>query len=106
MSDEWLRFILAALACFRVTELLVVDDGPGDIFLKLRERVGVYDSGIDDRPRTQLGRIFECPFCLGLWLALPLALWTVGLSPEVVVAWPAIAGAQSVLQKLAGRVNP
>lgn len=101
--DVLIRFILAAFACFRLAELLVVDDGPGDVCFKWRQTAGVYDLGQDDRPRRWHGRLFECPYCLGLWLALPLALWAVGLSPETSVMWLAIAGAQSVLHKLAGR---
>ncbi len=99
------HFIAAVFACYRLARLFVVDDGPGDVFLRLRRRVGVYDLGPDDRPRTTLGRIFECPHCLGMYLALPLALWAVGLSLDVIIAWLAIAGAQSILQSWVGKVE-
>lgn len=102
-----LRLILAALACFRITTLFVVDDGPWDIFLKFREWAGVYDLGSDDRPRSVGGRLLECPHCFGVWVAAWISVWVFGIvsNPglDLFFIWLAIAGAQSILQKMAGR---
>ena len=42
MSDmtPWLRFVLAALATWRVTHLLSSEDGPADLLYRLRTRLG------------------------------------------------------------------
>jgi hypothetical protein len=34
------RFVLAALATWRVTHLLVAEDGPADVVVRLRRRAG------------------------------------------------------------------
>ena len=58
----WL--ILAILCVWRLTHLLQAEDGPGDIFVHLRQRAG---SGF-------WGKLLDCFFCLSLWMALPVAL--------------------------------
>jgi len=97
---EWVRWVLAALSCYRLAQLVTLDDGPGDVFLRLRERAGVYQYGDDGRPATSLGRFLACPFCIGLWLALPcavLAIWPSAVSDAILAVF-GIAGAQAAIQ--------
>ena len=48
---------------FRLTHLLVAEDGPWDIIVRVRRVVG----------DGALGRVLDCAYCLSLWLALPFA---------------------------------
>lgn len=102
---EALRLALAALACDRLTRLLVVDDGPGEIFLRLRTWAGRYDYGpeadVDGEPRpaSSLGRLAACPYCVGMWVALGLAVLLRPASrTDFVLTWLGLAGAQAVLE--------
>jgi len=103
MVVDLVRFVLAVFACYRLAELIAIDDGPGDVFLWLRSRCGAYYLDADGKPVTSLGRFIECPYCLGIWFAavFALVLWPSGwMTP---VYWLAIAGGQAFLQSAAGR---
>jgi len=100
---DLVRFVLAVFACYRLAELIAIDDGPGDVFVSLRFKLGAYNFGGNGRPDTSLGRFIECPYCLGIWFAavFALVLWPSGwMTP---VYWLAIAGGQAFLQSAAGR---
>jgi len=97
---------LLALAVFRLALLLTREDGPFDLFYKLRLQLGAYDYGEDGEPRTQAGKIFSCPYCVGVWLSA-LAVLVLILSPTlslngvwILVVWLALAGIQTLFQKL------
>ena len=72
------RLLVAVLATWRITALLYYDYGPWDMFKRLRESAGVYMLGKDGKPLTAWGRLFDCFWCLSLWVGIcvtPLALW-------------------------------
>ena len=97
---EWVRWVLAALSCYRLAQLVTLDDGPGDVFLRLRERAGVYQYGDDGRPARSMGRLVACPFCIGMWAAVlcaALALWPSAVG-DLVLAVVGIAGVQAAIQ--------
>ena len=76
MGDlTWL--LVWSLAVFRVTHLLVVDDGPFGIFRRIREWVGVFrENGTVVVTREWLwSGLLSCHWCLSVWLALPSAMW-------------------------------
>lgn len=114
-----LKFLLLVLAVFRLAELLVFDDGPFDVIFRLRVWTGIYDRDQDGNSfdgavgrKREIGLLLQCPHCIGMWLALPSAIVlffvpveTFGLVIWLGVAWFAIAGAQSALETVAGRVN-
>lgn len=94
------RWLLAALSCYRLAQLVALDDGPGDVLLHLRERAGAYQYGSDGRPARSIGRLVACPFCLGMWAALPcaaLALWPSAVGDAILAVF-GIAGAQAAIQ--------
>lgn len=94
-----MQFALLSLLVYRLARLIAIDDGPFDLFLKFRDTLGAYDYGENGEPKTSLGRGIVCPYCVGVWLALFVAIaaypW-----PEALVYWLALAGAQSLLQSL------
>lgn len=91
----WFEFFLLTFVCYRLAQLLAFDEGPFGIFFKLRVRAGAYDYDNQGRARTAIGRMMTCPYCLGIWIALPLSLYASGIQWYIV--WLAIAGASSFL---------
>lgn len=88
--SPWFRLILGIFATWRLSHLLAYEDGPFDAVVRARHAAG--DSVI--------GRLMDCPYCLSLWIAAPMALT---LSTEIAdwfVAWLAISGGGSLLEKL------
>lgn len=97
---EWLRLVLAVFTCYRLTQFVVYDEGPGSIFLKGRNRAGCYDYGENGQPKTALGHFLKCPFCVGVWMALicaDLVLWP-SFWIDALLIWMGIAGAQAYLE--------
>jgi hypothetical protein len=56
--------LAGVLAAWRLTHLLVAEDGPWDVVLRLRLAAG---NGF-------WGKIMDCFYCASLWVAAPLAL--------------------------------
>ncbi|MDR3771858.1 MAG: hypothetical protein P4L26_00845 [Terracidiphilus sp.] len=83
------RFVLCALALWRVTHLLAEEDGPWDLIVRLRAGLG---SGM-------FGRLMDCFYCLSLWLSLPLAIWLSSGWIGLLVNWQALSGAACLLEK-------
>lgn len=100
---EWFLFILAVFACFRLAELIAIDDGPDDRLLWLRAKLGAFDLGDDGRPETSIGRGIICPYCIGVWLAFFAALIIAPFDWRLILYWLAIAGGQAFLQSIGGR---
>jgi hypothetical protein len=90
------RFILAALAVWRITHLLAEEDGPWDLVARLRSALGA----------AFLGRLMDCFYCLSLWISLPLAIWLSQGWIGLLLHWQALSGAACLLQKFAGRSQP
>src|ERR1035438_7929939 len=55
--------VLGILAVWRVTHLLNGEDGPWEIFVRLRKLAG---AGF-------WGELLDCFYCLSLWISLPFA---------------------------------
>lgn len=94
------RLVLAALSCYRLSELAAMDDGPADVFLKVRMRGGAYDRDEQGRVTTSLGKLLGCPYCLGYWFAaLCVMLVVFPTRPgDLFLMWNGVAGAQARLQ--------
>lgn len=101
-----MRALIAALATWRLTQFLVIDDGPFDLLFRLRAKVGRYDLDPADgySPKTALGRLFECAHCMGKWVGLALALLVVFPTKvgDVILTALALAGAQSMIEEKRG----
>src|SRR5579864_7248560 len=85
----WIRFVLGALAIWRVTHLLANEDGPGDIIVRLRVWLG-------DR---FIGKLMDCFKCLSLWIAAPAALFVSRKPLDWLFAWLALSGAACLLER-------
>jgi hypothetical protein len=86
----WIRFVVAALAIWRVTHLLALEDGPADIIVRLRLRLG----------RGFIGALMDCFKCLSLWIAAPAALFVARRPLDRLFTWLALSGAACLLERL------
>jgi hypothetical protein len=89
-SQFWVRFVLAALATWRLTHLVAVEDGPADIVLRLRSLLA----------RSMLRTLTDCFGCLSLWIAAPFAFFVSGRLLELLVTWLALSGAAFLLEQM------
>jgi hypothetical protein len=86
---QTLHFALAALAAWRITHLLSRENGPWNMFLRLRAHPA----------DSMAGRLLSCFYCLSVWVALPFG-WFVGTTlTEHVIAWWGISGAAVLLER-------
>lgn len=88
----WTRLLVAVLATWRVSHLVVEEDGPWDVVARLRARAG----------QGLLGRLMDCFYCTSLWAAAPLAL-VVSREPAAwAVCWLAVSGGACLLERATG----
>lgn len=79
---------IVGFAAWRVSSLLVHEDGPGDVFERLRQLVGVPSNG---EVSGLLPSLLSCVWCVSIWTAL--GLWVVweAWRPEPVVVLAAMS---------------
>jgi hypothetical protein len=87
--NVWLKLLLAVLATWRVTHLLASEDGPADVMVRLRRKLG---DGF-------AGALMDCFHCLSLWVAAPAALFVAREPLEVFVTWLALSGGACLLER-------
>lgn len=85
-------FLLATFAAYRVTWLLVRDEGPFGMFALVRGR-------IDPNQRTWIGRGLNCLVCVSFWVTLIVAL----LLQASALEWLAMAGVIVVWREVMNR---
>jgi Protein of unknown function (DUF1360) len=83
------RFVVGALATWRVTHVLVEEDGPADAVVRLRRRAG--DGWI--------GQALDCFYCLSIWTAAPVAAAVARRPREAPLTWLALSGAACLLER-------
>ena len=88
--DFWIRFILASLATWRVTHLLALEDGPADLIVRFRARLG----------SSLAGKMMDCFKCLSLWMAAPAALFVTRNPLDWLFTCLALSGAACLLERL------
>ena len=82
--------VLSVLAVWRVTHLLVAEDGPWDMFAHLRRAAA----------RAHVDRLASCFYCASVWIAVPFALLIARRWEAILVAIPALSGGAIVLERL------
>ncbi len=115
---DYLRLLLAVFTLYRLARMLALDDGPFFIFKRVRywvkdkawleadRELGVtYGSAISDRHFGKWHNLAEgitCPFCIGIWLSLPLftlLVWPTQTG-DMFLLLVGLSGAQAFLQTL------
>ncbi len=94
MPFYWL--ILGLLGVWRITHLFYGEDGPWDIFVRLRRVAG----------NSAWGSLLDCFYCLSIWVALPFA-WLLGQDwKHRLLLWPALSGGAILLERLIPKNEP
>lgn len=100
-------FLIFSLATWRISSLLVREDGPFFVFRKLREITGIEHDDEGDIfmiPETFFAGLLSCVWCCSVWVALGWWLfWLV--SPDlaaVCAVWPAISGGALIVEARKG----
>lgn len=88
MSLIW--FPIAALGVWRVTHLLVAEDGPWNIVARLRQGAG----------SRFLGKLLDCFACLSLWVSIPFTLVLERMWLERVLLFLGLSGAALLIERL------
>ena len=91
-TDVATRFALGSLATWRVVHLLAEEDGPGDIVVRARARLG----------SSVAGELMDCFSCISIWVAAPFSLAVARRRREVPLTWLALSGAACLLDRLGG----
>jgi hypothetical protein len=94
MDIYW--FFLGVLAVWRLTHLLQAEDGPADIVVKLRQKVG---AGF-------WAKLLDCFQCLSLWVALPFAGWMGGSLGERGLLWLALSAGAIIVERWIPQTGP
>jgi len=89
-------FIAALLAVWRVTHLIVVEDGPWDLLVRLRRVASA----------IALERLVACFYCASVWVALGFALMITREWRALVVFVPALSGGAILLERATNRDQP
>lgn len=98
---NWFMLVLYTLVAFRVAELLVIDDGPFELFMNLR---GWFYRPNERGLRHTIGEALVCVHCTGLWVSFFLTFTLPYKSfVEFIIYFLAIAGLQSLLAGNLGR---
>ncbi len=85
-----LRLALAVLATWRVTHLLAYEDGPADVIVRLRARLG----------HSLAGHLLDCFACMSLWVGAPVALAVSRRPGEWALTWLGLSGAACLVQRV------
>lgn len=104
--------ILLSLATWRVSTMIVREDGPGNVFFHIRSWVGIThdpDRHILTIPDRFLPNLLSCVWCTSVWVAADwVLLWL--LAPqiaEILAAIPALSALAIVLDWLiSGQRSP
>jgi Protein of unknown function (DUF1360) len=83
------RFVVGALATWRVSHLLAREDGPGDVVVRLHRRAG----------EGWAGDLMDCFYCLSVWTAAPVAAAVARRPREAPLTWLAPSGAACLLER-------
>lgn len=103
LVNDVLLIVIAALASYRLSMLIALEDGPFDVLFTIRQKLGAYRRHQDGSVNpTHIGKLLSCPYCIGIWVALVLALVLFPITAVTGLYWFAIAGCQVFLESLSG----
>ena len=105
MQVDFLTLLVLGLAAYRVTLMLSIEDGPGDIFYNLKVLAGAKKSmnGIWSAD-TFFGKLLICFYCTSVWTALLLyCLWVFLPIVQPLIGILAVSGLACILYGLSDR---
>jgi hypothetical protein len=96
----YFRCLLVALSVYRLAWMFTKEDGPFNVFERVRCWLGKQAAQKQERRLAwTLAELFNCPHCLGLWLAIlaaPAILWP-SRGTDIILVILAVAGLQSFM---------
>jgi hypothetical protein len=81
---------VSMLAVWRVTHLIVAEDGPWNALVHLRSAFAAIG----------LKRLMDCFYCASVWIAIPFALLIAREWRTIAICIPALSGGAIVLERL------
>jgi hypothetical protein len=93
MASQFYYLILGILVVWRVTHLLYGEDGPWNLFLRLRQKLG----------EGFWSSLLDCFYCLSVWVALPVAFWTGQGWKQRLLLWPALSAGAIILERVSSK---
>ena len=84
------------LVTWRITHLIVTENGPFNVLNKLRSAAG----------NGALGELLSCFYCLSLWISAPLAVILASSWKHRVILWPALSAGAILLERLTSSGEP
>jgi hypothetical protein len=84
---------VAALATWRVTHLVVYEDGPWDVIARLRSRAG----------SSFFGKLMDCFYCTSLWISAAATAILAPAPRDWVLVWLALSGAACLVHRMEER---
>ena len=97
------HLFIIALAAFRLSEMIVIDNGPFDIFFNFRGWVN--KPPVNKLIWLTISDAISCVHCIGVWTAGALALLSLLNNPVIdfIIFILAVSGLQSVIAGKLGR---
>lgn len=86
---NWLHCSLGVLAVWRVTHLLVAEDGPWDALPRFRRL-----------SKSTAGKLLSCFYCSSLWVSIPFAILLAQTLTDILILWLAFSAAAILLENL------
>jgi Protein of unknown function (DUF1360) len=86
---EWYRLVVGSLVVWRVTHLVVSEDGPWQLSARLRRAAG---DGF-------FGTLLDCFYCLSVWMAITPALLLGRTWLERLLLIPALSAAAIIIER-------
>jgi hypothetical protein len=96
MAAHFYWLMIGVLVVWRIVHLFYGEDGPWNVFVRLRRAAG----------EGFWGSLLDCFYCLSLWVALPLAYWLGDSWKQRVLLWPAISAGAIILERLTAKDEP
>jgi len=97
-------FVLLSLATWRLTSLVVKEDGPWDILARLRHGVGVrFNERSQPYGLNVLGGVFACMWCASVWVgaAMALGFWLAPTAIRFLCLPLALSAAALIVERMA-----
>lgn len=71
----WLILVVGGLATWRITSLLLYENGPFELLRRARKKLGVVYYDDSSEVASFKYEITVCPWCVSLWIGSAVALW-------------------------------
>lgn len=78
MEDNIILYGILSLATWRISHMLIYEDGPFDIFERVR-RLGLPISVNPNSVKYFIYRLFSCVYCMSVWVSIGLCALVLGI---------------------------